>query len=72
MNPMNAEHLIRTFLCCLLYRLGGEQSFSAEEIDEIRKEFQGVQFFVSEEDRVVLRVRGPEVCQKAIDAGSNV
>lgn len=64
MDPINtadlSEHLQRMFLGCLLYRLGGEQVFSAAEIDDIRKEVAGVQFFATEDNKIILRVRNTQ------------
>lgn len=63
--PINGEVLSRMMLGCLLYRLGGEQTFTPEEIDEIRKYVSGVQFFVAEDDRIILRTRGPQQIEGA-------
>jgi hypothetical protein len=73
MDELNAahvsEHLQRMFLGCLLFRLGGEQSFTPEEIDLIRAEVKGVQFFVTDDNRIVLRVRNEEFIQAHSEPG---
>ena len=67
-----SELLQRMFLGCLLYRLGGEQSFTPEEIDDIRAEVKGVQFFTTEDNRIILRVRNEEFLQAHSEPGKGV
>ena len=61
------EALWRMMLGLLLYRLGGQQTFTPSEIDEIRKTVQGVTIFAGDNDSIVLRTRGPEAVQQAIE-----
>lgn len=75
-EPINtanlSEHLQRMFLGCLLYRLGGEQSFTPEEVDAIRSEVAGVQFFVAEGDKIILRVRNKEFVEDHSEPGKGI
>lgn len=62
--------LSRLLMGCLLYRLGGQQTFTPAEIDEIKDMVGGVQIFVTHDDKIVARVKGPEATQKAMDEGN--
>lgn len=66
MTPQT-ESMLRMMLGLLLYRLGGEQTFTAGEMDEIRKIVQGVTIYAGENDQIILRTRGPQAVQKAIE-----
>lgn len=59
-KPLDGEVLSRMMLGCLLYRLGGEQTFTPEEINEIRTMVVGVQFFATDDGKIVLRTRNLE------------
>lgn len=63
------EPLMRLFLGLLLFRLGGEQTFTPAEMDEIKQTVAGVSFFVTEDGRLGARTRGPLPAQKAIEDG---
>lgn len=69
MKPLDNDALMRLFLGLLVFRLGGEQSFSAEEINDIRENVQGVQILLTENNRIVLRTRNNESCEQAIEDG---
>lgn len=58
-----SDKLVRLILGCLLFRLGGEQTFTAEEIDFICQDVRGIQIFLAEGDKLILRTRG----EQAID-----
>jgi hypothetical protein len=68
----NQEALMRLFLGLLLFRLGGEQTFTPAEIDDIRDTVQGVTWFTTDEGRIGIRTRGPAITQRAIDNGSAI
>ncbi len=70
MAPLDAkteESLSRLMLGCLLFRLGGEQSFTADEIDEIKKTVGGVQVFLTPDDKIIVRAKSPEAYEKAAE-----
>lgn len=69
MQDDHAEALRRTFLCCLLYRLGGEQTFTPEEIQEIRLCVSRVQIIATHDNKIVLRTRGPESPPEMLGTG---
>lgn len=58
-DPLN-DVLMRTFLGCLLFRLGGEQTFTPEEMHDIRQMVSGVQIIAGDNDTLILRVRNRE------------
>ena len=57
---MQVEHLMRLMLGCLLFRLGGSQTFTASEIAEITKVVKGIEWHVDDDDNVTVTVRTPE------------
>lgn len=61
------EAMLRMMLGLLLFRLGGQQTFTPTEMDEIRQTVQGVTIYAGENDQIILRTRGPEAVQKAIE-----
>jgi len=63
-----SDVLQRMFLCCLLYRLGGEQSFTPEEIDNISAEYQGVRFY-SDGEKITLRIQNKDAAADALREG---
>jgi hypothetical protein len=65
-DPLN-EVLMRTFLGCLLFRLGGEQTFTPEEMHDIQESVAGVQIIMGENDKMILRVRGRETLNKMME-----
>ena len=69
MTPQQTQVLTRTMIGLLLFRLGGEQRFTADEIDEIRVYVQGVQFISAENGDIIVRTRGPEAVQRAMEHG---
>jgi hypothetical protein len=52
--------MMRMLLGCLLYRLGGAQTFTAAEIDEICKEVKGIQWVSDENLNLTVIARSPE------------
>lgn len=66
-KPLDGTVLARMMLGCLLYRLGGEQSFTMTEIEDIQDIVAGVQFFATEDGKIILRTRG-----KSALPGSNL
>ena len=66
MTPQT-EAMLRMMLGLLLYRLGGEQTFTSTEMDEIRMIVQGVTIYAGENDQITLRTRGPAAVQNAIE-----
>jgi hypothetical protein len=61
-TPMT-EAMMRMMLGCLLYRLGGQQTFTGAEIHEICESIQGVQWHVDEDDNLTVIARTPEAVQ---------
>lgn len=70
MIDIKQEPILRLMLGCLLFRLGGEQTFTVQEIDEIKTVVQGVQVFALEDDRIMIKSRGPEAVERAIESGN--
>jgi hypothetical protein len=66
LDPKSSEALMRMLIGALLFRLGGEETFTEAELDEIRVSVGGVQvFYVPEspghpEGRYILRIRDPQ------------
>lgn len=69
-NEKQGSDLIRLMAGCLLFRLGGEQSFSAEEIDDIKKTVGGIQVLLTPDNRILVRSRSPESYSDLIDRGA--
>lgn len=69
MKNLESDKLVRLILGCLLFRLGGEQSFTAEDIDYICQDVRGIQLFLTEENTLVLRTRGEQALDAAKDKG---
>jgi hypothetical protein len=65
-SPDPMETLTRMMIGLLLYRLGGEQSFSPEEIREIQDYVAGVQIFVSDDGNFVVRSKTPGQLSEAL------
>jgi hypothetical protein len=72
MLPHETDSLLRMMLGMLLFRLGGEQSFTLAEYEYIRKEVGGVQIFADEEGTITLKVRNHAVATKALDEGTAI
>lgn len=72
MKEINGDEWSRMFMGMLLYRLGGEQTFTSQEIDEIKRTVAGVQVGVTEDDKIILRVRGLDKTLEALDNGDAV
>lgn len=51
------DALVRLMIGCLLFRLGGEQSFTPQEISDIQQQVAGVQVLLTEDDRILVKVR---------------
>lgn len=61
MHGNDLDSLTRMILGLLVYRLGGEQTFTISEIDEIRQVIHGVQIFLSSDgNKIIVRARGRE------------
>lgn len=65
MQNVHSDKLVRLILGCLLFRLGGEQTFTSEEIDFICLDVRGIQLFLSEDNKLVLRTRGEQAIDDA-------
>ena len=70
MEPDETNALMRLMLGLLLFRLGGEQTFTLEEYEYITKEVAGVQIHATAEGGIILRTRGHEAVEKAMENGS--
>lgn len=66
---MDSDKLLRLILGCLLFRLGGEQTFTEEEIDFICADVKGIQISTTADGKLLLRTRNPETVAKAIEKG---
>jgi hypothetical protein len=60
---------VRLILGCLLFRLGGEQTFTVEEIDFICQDVRGIQLLLIEENKLLLRTRGETAVLDAAEKG---
>jgi hypothetical protein len=69
MKNMETDKLVRLILGCLLFRLGGEQTFTAEEIDFICTDVRGIQLFLTEDNKLLLRTRGENAVLDAAEKG---
>lgn len=69
MRNMDSDRLVRLILGCLLFRLGGEQTFTAEEIDFICRDVKGIQLFLTEDHKLLLRTRGEDAVLDAAEKG---
>lgn len=69
MHP-DTESLLRLFIGLLVFRLGGEQTFSTEEINEIRTVVGGVKIYLLEDETVLLRTTSPGETLKATQEGT--
>lgn len=58
--PKSGDDLTRLMLGCLLFRLGGEQTFTPEEIDDIKEVVGGVQVLLTSANAIIVRVKTPE------------
>lgn len=61
------EAMLRMMLGLLLYRLGGQQTFTPDEMDAIRQVVQGVTIYAGDNDKIILRTRGPQAVEQAIE-----
>lgn len=48
---------LQKLVALLLFRLGGEQTFTSEEIKDIQSSMGGVMMFIDADERVILRSR---------------
>jgi hypothetical protein len=69
MQNVDSDKLVRLILGCLLFRLGGEQTFTAEEIDFICQDVRGIQLFLTEDHKLLLRTRGESAVLDAAEKG---
>lgn len=63
------EALLRMGLGLLLFRLGGQQSFTTQEITDIQATVAGIQLYADDDGTLHLRTRSPEASQAARDQG---
>lgn len=77
LDPKSSEALMRMLIGALLFRLGGEETFTEAELDDIRVTVGGVQIMWASESpghpegRYILRIRDPqraaELAKKGIE-----
>jgi len=76
MKLPESDKLVRLILGCLLFRLGGEQTFTAdrgaEEIDFICTDVRGIQLLLTTEEQQIAfedpwREHGPGCCRERRD-----
>lgn len=70
MSPLDAktqESLVHLMLGCCLYRLGGEQSFTIQDIEDIKSVVGGVQVLVTDDDTLIVRARTHEAYKNLAD-----
>ena len=72
MTETQLDPVMRLMLGCLLFRLGGEQIFTADEINEIKTVVAGVQVFAIEENKILIKTRGPDAVDKAHAEGHTI
>jgi hypothetical protein len=66
----HSDALNRMMIGLLLFRLGGEQRFTMDEIDDIRTLIGGVQIYVEPDgSAVILRAKTPEQTLNAMEDG---
>jgi len=66
--PAFDPDLMKIFMGCLLYKLGGEIKITPEEIDEIKKSIGGFQVLLTADDAIVLKIKTPEAYQETLEA----
>ncbi len=54
------NHLLHQFVALLLFRCGGEQSFTPEDIREIQQTIGGISISISKDYKITLRARSHE------------
>jgi len=69
-EPVTGDTISRLFLGCLLFRLGGEQVFTTDEIAEIKETVGGVQILLTQDNKFLVRTRSPQVTDEAVRNGS--
>jgi len=62
LTPEATDQMLRLCSALLLYRCGGEQTFTTEEMNTIRNEYPGFQILVNSDDQLVLRSRSADFC----------
>lgn len=72
MISAETEALWRLMLGCLLFRLGGEQTFTPDEITDIQSIVQGVQIILVDDTNILLRTRSADVVQRAQEKGQTI
>lgn len=70
MEARETDSLMRMMLGMLLFRLGGEQTFTLDEYEYIRGEVKGVQIFAATDGTITLRTRGATMTEKAMEEGN--
>ena len=63
------ETLLRLFIGLLVFRLGGEQTFTPQEIKEIQGVVGGVQIILLDNDIILLRSTNPLRSIEAVQDG---
>lgn len=63
------ETLLRLFIGLLVFRLGGEQTFTPQEIKEIQGVVGGVQIILLDNDIILLRSTNPLRSIEAVHDG---
>ena len=56
---MTDLELAHYLLGLVLYRAGGEQTFTVQEIDDIRKLVAGIRVYTGDDNKLTLRTYGP-------------
>ena len=56
---MTDLELAHCLLGLVLYRAGGEQTFTVREVDDIRKVVVGIHIYTGADNRITLRTYGP-------------
>ena len=56
---MTSLELAHQLLGLVLYRAGGEQTFTVQEVDDIRNVVVGIRIYTGADNRITLRTYGP-------------
>lgn len=77
LDPVHSESLMRMLLGALLYRLGGEESFTEQALDDIMNTVGGVQVIYIPDagdatGRYILRVRDPQRAAEIAERGLTI
>ena len=72
MMTAETETLLRLFIGLLVFRLGGEQTFTPKEIKEIQEVVGGVQIILLDNDIILLRSTNPLRAIEAVQDGRSL